>query len=53
MTALGARRPRRRPSTPVFALALALLLLSAYALFAVIGAEVLGVVAARFGQVAG
>jgi hypothetical protein len=49
MTALGARRSRRRPSTPVFALALALLLLSAYALCAAIGAEVLGVVAARFG----
>jgi hypothetical protein len=49
MTAIGARRPRRRPSTPVFALALALLLLSAYALCAAIGAEVLGVVAAQFG----
>jgi hypothetical protein len=49
MTAIGARRPRRRPSTPVFALALALLLLSAYALFAVIGAVVLATVAAQFG----
>jgi hypothetical protein len=49
MTSLGARRPRRRPSTPVFVLALALLLLSAYALCAAIGAVVLGAVAAQFG----